>query len=134
MPSLLGVKINNGVHTIRQMANPTPRVCGLFHNSAKQQLYSHLSSVSKTIQVRRTRFAGHWWRSKDELISDILLSTPTYGCASVGQPVKPHLHLLSVDTGYSLEDLPGEEDDRDGWRERESQVNPCCQHDFMMMI
>ena len=32
----------------------------------------------KTIQVRRTRHAGHCWRSKDELISDVLLWTPTY--------------------------------------------------------
>ena len=34
--------------------------------------------ITKTIQVRRARHAGHCWRSKDELISDVLLWTPTY--------------------------------------------------------
>ena len=43
----------------------------------KQQLYCHLAPISKTIQVRRTRHAGHCWRSKDKLISDIILWTPT---------------------------------------------------------
>ena len=32
----------------------------------KQQLYGHLPPITKTIQVRRTRYAGHCWRSRDE--------------------------------------------------------------------
>ena len=47
----------------------------------RHQLYRHLPPITKTIQVRRTRHAGHCWRSKDELISDVLLWTPTYGRA-----------------------------------------------------
>ena len=39
----------------------------------RHQLYGQLPPVTKTIQVRRTRHAEHWWRSKDELISDVLL-------------------------------------------------------------
>ena len=42
----------------------------------KHQLYGHLPPITKTIQVRRTRHAGHCWRSKDELISDVLLWSP----------------------------------------------------------
>ena len=45
----------------------------------RHQLYGHLPSPTKTIQVRRTRHAGHCWRSRVELISDLLLWTPTYG-------------------------------------------------------
>ena len=45
-------------------------------HSTKHQLYGHLPPITKTIQVRRTRHAGHWWRSRDELISDVLLWTP----------------------------------------------------------
>ena len=41
----------------------------------KQQLYSHLPLITKTIQVRWNRHAEHCWRSKDELISDIFLWT-----------------------------------------------------------
>ena len=39
----------------------------------RHQLYSHLPPITKTIQVRWTRHAGHCWRSRDELISDVLL-------------------------------------------------------------
>ena len=39
----------------------------------KQQLYSHLPPIMKTIQISQTRHAGHCWRSKDKLISDVFL-------------------------------------------------------------
>ena len=45
----------------------------------RYQLYGHLPPITKTIHVRWTRHAGHCWRSRDELISDVLLWTPTYG-------------------------------------------------------
>ena len=42
----------------------------------KHQLYGHLPPITKTIQVRRIRHAGHCWRSRDELIIYVLLGTP----------------------------------------------------------
>ena len=45
----------------------------------KQQLYGHLPPITKTIRIRQTRHAGHYWRSRDELISDVLLWTPSHG-------------------------------------------------------
>ena len=42
--------------------------------------------ITKTIQVRRTRVVGHCWRSRDELVSDVLLWTPSYGRAKAGRP------------------------------------------------
>ena len=42
----------------------------------RRQLYGHLPLIPKTIQVRRARHAGHCWRSKDELVSDVFLWTP----------------------------------------------------------
>ena len=50
----------------------------------KHQLYCHLPPITKTIQVRRAKHAGHCWRSRDELISDVLQLTPTYGRAKAG--------------------------------------------------
>ena len=47
----------------------------------KHQLYGHLPSFTKTIKVRQTRHAGHCWRSRDELISDVLRWISTYGRA-----------------------------------------------------
>ena len=57
-------------------------------HSTRHQLYGHLPPIMKTIQVRRTRHAGHCWRSKDEIISDVLLWNPAYGQAKTGQPAQ----------------------------------------------
>ena len=84
----------------------------------KHQLYGHLPPMTKTIQVTRNRHAGHCWRSKDELISDVLLWTPTYGRAKAGRPAKTYIQQLCEDTGCSPEDLPEVMNDREKWRER----------------
>ena len=47
-----------------------------WQHPTKHQLYGHLPPITKTIQVRWTRHAGHCWKSRDELISDVLLWTP----------------------------------------------------------
>ena len=70
------------------------------------------ASFVKTIQVRQTRHAGHCWRSRDELISDVLLWTPTYGRAKAGRPARTYIQQLYEDTGYSSEDLPEAMNDR----------------------
>ena len=84
----------------------------------RHQLYGHLSPITKAIQVRRTRHAGHCWRSKDELISDVLLWTPAYGQAKAGRPARTYIQLLCEDTGCNSEDLPKAMNDREKWRER----------------
>ena len=80
----------------------------------KQQLYGHLSPITKTIKVRRTRHTGHYWRSRDELISDILLWTPSHGRANTGWPARTYIQQLCADIGYSLEVLRDAMGDRDG--------------------
>ena len=69
-------------------------------------------------QVRRTRHAGHCWRSRDELISDVFLWIPTYGWAKAGRPVRTYIQQLCEDTKCSPEDLPEAMNDREKWRER----------------
>ena len=59
-------------------------------------LYGHLSPISKSIQVRRSRHAGHCWRNRDELISDVLLWTPIYGRAKAGRPARTYIRLYLV--------------------------------------
>ena len=90
----------------------------------KQQLYSHLPPIMKTIPVRWTRYAGHSWRNEDELISNILQWTPSHRQAKAGQPTRTYIQQLCADTGYSLEDLPEGMDDRDGWWERVKEICP----------
>ena len=87
-------------------------------HATRHQLYGHLPPITKTIQVRRTRHAGHCWRNKDELISDVLLWIPTYGQAKVGRPARTYLQQLCEDTGCSPGDLPEVMNDWEKWRER----------------
>ena len=84
----------------------------------RHQLYGHLRPITKTIQVRRTRHAGHCWRSRDELISDVLLWTPTNGRAKTRRPARIYNQQLCEDTGCCPEDLPEAMNDREKWRER----------------
>ena len=84
----------------------------------RHQLYGHLPPITKTIQVRRTRHAGHCWRSRDELIRDVLLWTPTHGRAKAGRPARTYIQQLCDDTGCCPEDLPEAMNDREKWRER----------------
>ena len=84
----------------------------------RHQLYGHLPPITKTIQVRQTRHAEHCWRSKDELIRDVLLWTPTHGRAKAGRPARTYIQQLCEDTGCCPEDLPRAMNDRGEWRER----------------
>ena len=74
--------------------------------------------ITKTTQVRGTRHAGDCWRSRDELISDILLWTPSHERVKAGWPARTYIQQLCADTGCDLEDLLEAMDDREGWWER----------------
>ena len=84
----------------------------------RHQLYGHLPPITKSIQVRRTRHAGHCWRSRDELIKDVLLWIPTHGRAKAGRPARTYIQQLCEDTGCCPEDLPRAMNDREEWRKR----------------
>ena len=89
-----------------------------WQHPTRHQLYGHMPPITRTIQVRRTRHAGHCWRSRDELISDLLLWTTTHGRAKAGRPARTYIQQLCEDTGCCPEDLPRAMNDRGEWRER----------------
>ena len=91
----------------------------------RHQLYGHLPPITKTIQARRTRHAGHCWRSKDEIVSDVLLWTPAYGQSKAGRPARTYIQQLCDDRGCNPEDLPEAMNDWETWREREGQGYLC---------
>ena len=91
----------------------------------RHQPYGHLPPITKTIQVRQTRHAGHCWRSRDELISDVLLWSLTYGRAKAGRPARTYIQQLCEDTGCSPEDLPEAMNEREKWRERVRDICAC---------
>ena len=103
--------------------NYTRMLPAILNNSWRQhptrhQLYGHLPPITKTIQVRRTRHAGNCWRSRDELISDVLLWNPSYTRTKAGRPARTYLQQLCEYTGCSPEDQPEAINDREKWRER----------------
>ena len=87
-------------------------------HSRKQQLYSHLPPIMKTIQVRQIKHVEHCWRSRDELMNDILLWTSSHGQMKAGLSARTFIQKLCADMGCILEDLPGAMDDGEGWWER----------------
>ena len=119
--------------------NYTRMLRGILNKSWQQhptrhQLYGHLSPITKTIQVRRTRHAGHCWRSRDELIRDVLLWTPTHGRAKAGRPARTYIQQLCEDTGCCPEDLPRAMNDREEWRERVRDIRAASTIWMMMMM
>ena len=105
--------VGNYTRMLRAILNKTWR-----QYPTKHQLYGHLPPIQKTIQARRTRHAEHCWRSMDELISDVLLWTPSYGRAKAGRPTRTCIQQVCEDMGCSREDLPEALNDREKWRER----------------
>ena len=103
-----------------------------WQHSTRHHLYGHLPPITKTIQVRRTRHAGHCWRSRDELISDVPLWNPTYGRAKAGLPTRTYIQQLCEDTGCSPEDLPEGMNEREKWWERVRDI--CTGGTTMMMM
>ena len=110
----------NYIRMLRAILNKSWR-----QHATRHQLYGHLLPITKAIQVRRTRHAGHCWRSRNELISDVLLWTPTYGRAKAGRPARIYIQQLCEDAGYSPEDLPEAMKDREKWRERVRDIRAC---------
>ena len=107
----------NYTRSLRAILNKSWR-----QHPTKQQLYGHLPPFTKTIKIKRTKHAGYCWRSRDELISDIILWTSSHGRAKAGRPARTCIQQLCADTGCSLEDLPKVMDDREVWRERVSNI------------
>ena len=100
----------NAVSNIEQVLEIAP--------PTKQHLYGHQPPITKTIKIRRTRHVRHSWRSRDELISDVLLWTPSHGRPKAGRPARTYIQQLCVNMGCSPEDLLEAMDNRKGWQER----------------
>ena len=98
----------------------------------RHQQYGHLPLITKTIQVRQIRHPGHCWRSRDELIRDVLLWTPTHGREKQDDQ---HEHTFS--SYVRIQDvvlktyLGGWTIGRSGER---GSGYPCYQRDMMMIL
>ena len=116
----LSLKLDgNCTKMLRAMLNKSWR-----QHPTRHQLYGHLPPITKTIQVRRTRHARYCWRSRHELINDVLQWTPTYGRAKAGRPARTYIQQQCEDTGCSPW-RPAGGDERCGEVAREGQGYPC---------
>ena len=118
----------NYTRMLRAILNKSRR-----QHPTRHQLYGHLPPITKTIQVRRTRHAGHCWRSRDKHISDVLWWTPqTRPCKS--RTTSTNIHSATM-WGYGmLSRRPAWGNERKGKAAREGQGYPCYQHDMIMMM
>ena len=81
-------------------------------------LYAGLPKISTTIRERRLRFSGHCRRSKNEVVSDLVLWEPKHGKRSVGGQARIFVDLLEADTAVPRNCLPAAIDNRVGRRKR----------------
>ena len=88
LPYIISISMFYDTRMLRAILNKSWR-----QHPTRHQLYGHLPPITKTIQVRRARHAGHCWRSRDELISDVLLWTSTYGRAKAGRPARTYSYV-----------------------------------------
>ena len=69
------------------------------------------------LHVNTVSFPNRHFRSRDELISDVLLWTPSHGRAKAGWPARTFIQQLCEDTECNPGDLPEAMNDRDLWGE-----------------
>ena len=91
----------------------------------KHSVYYVESFCLLTLWLQQFRLSALCWKSRDELISDVLLWIPTYGWAKAGRPARTYIQQLCEDTGCSPEDLPEVMNDREKWRERVRDICAC---------
>ena len=87
-----------------------------------KELYGKTPKVTSSIREQRLRFTGNCWRSKKELICDVLLWLPKHGKRSRGRPAKTFVDQLVDDTECNVDELMNAMNDRDEWKLR---VNEC---------
>ena len=73
---------------------------------SKERLCGNLVQITSVLKERRTRFAGHCYRSKDEVVWNLILWTPKHGKAKVRRRSKTYTKQLTEDDDCQLEDLP----------------------------
>ena len=82
----------------------------------KIRLYGNIPPLTSIIRIRRKRFAGHCYRSEEEIVKNVLLWTPNHGTTKIGQPRKTYVKQLCDDTGLMTEKLKKSMKDRMTWK------------------
>ena len=78
--------------------------------------YAGLPRISTTIREKPLRFSGHCWRSKNEIVSDLVLWERKHGKRSIGVQARTLIDVLEGNTWVPTDCLPAVMDDRVGWK------------------
>ena len=89
------------------------------------ELYDGCMKITDKIRERRLKNAGHSWRTKNEVISKVLLWEPTHGKRNQGRPARTFVDQLEEDIGCSKENLPILMADRMAWRKHVMNIRTC---------
>ena len=80
------------------------------------ELYGQLNPLTEVVRERRLRFVGHSFRSNNELVSKLLLWSPTHGLRKPGRPHRNYINQLVADTDLSISALPRMMENREEWK------------------
>ena len=113
-----GTTIRKGVYCTWPIRYQRENLCIMLQRMILFTFYIIYIYIYIYIYILWFVYAGHCWRSRDELIRDVLLWIPTHGRAKAGRPARTYIQQLCEDTGCCPEDLPRAMNDREEWRER----------------
>ena len=82
------------------------------------EIYGPIPKISMRLAEKRARFAGHCYRAKDEVVSDLVF----WKASSSRKRTFPD--VISRDTGIEVKELPTAMEDRDCWREIVLGISP----------
>ena len=88
-----------------------------------KELYGNTPPLSQSIRRHRLRFAGHCWRSKQELAGDLVVWAPSHGRRSQGRPRMTYPEQLANDIGCLPQELPALMSNKDEWRRTVSSIS-----------
>ena len=82
------------------------------------EIYGNIPKLSSSVAVKRARFAGHCFRAKEEVISDLIFWKKSESRKLTFPEV------VARDTGINKDELPTVMKDRDCWREIVLNISP----------
>ena len=82
-------------------------------HKTKAEIYGDIPPISTIVARRRTRFAGHCFRAKDQLISDVIcLRLP---CPTRGRRPMNYIDCIARDIQHDIADMQTLMMDRNSW-------------------
>ena len=105
--------LRRGLKLLRVVKNVTWR-----QHIANEVLHAGLPKIWTTVRERRLSFSGHCWRSRNEVVSNLVLWEPKHGNRSVRGQAGTFVDLLEAVTRVPRDCLPAAMDNRVGCRKR----------------